>query len=134
MRAVRIPPQDDGLLGFDLAEVMSAVGDRDDLRWVLRFASFNGDVSAVWSDGIDRVEANSRLVDGVPMTWEQMRRLAGACTQIIDGEFGGYQEGQLRLRLEVIDSSYWVVTADDPQALTSVRLAFHGVTNDPQLT
>ncbi|WP_370941840.1 hypothetical protein AB5J62_22290 [Amycolatopsis sp. cg5] len=101
MCVVRIPPQDDGWLGFDLAEVMSAVGDRADLRWVLRFASFNGDVLT--------------------------------CTQIVDGEFSGYREERLRMRLEVVDSSYWVVAADDPRALASVRSAFHGVTDDSQL-
>jgi hypothetical protein len=132
MGAVRIPPQGDGWLGFDLAEVMSAVGQSDNLQWVLRWASFNGDVSAVWPDGIDSVEARTRLPEGVPMTWAEMWRLAAACSQIIDGEFSGYQETQLRLRLGVIDSSYWVVTADDPQVLARVRSTFKGVTtSDP---
>jgi hypothetical protein len=62
------------------------------------------------------------------MTWVEMRRLAAACSQIIDGEFSGYEETRLRLRLEVIDSSYWVVTADDPQVLANVQSAFNGVT------
>jgi hypothetical protein len=128
MRAVRIPKQGDGWLGFDLAEVMSAVGDRADLRWVLRFAWFNGGVSAVWPDAIEVVEANSRSADGLPMTWEQMRRLAAACPQIIDGEFSGYQEARPHMRLEVVDSGFWVVAADDPRVLARVRSAFRGVT------
>lgn len=122
LAAVRIPPQSDGWLGFDLAEVMSAVGQCDNLRWVLRWAQFNGDVSAVWPDEIDSVEARTRLPEGIPMTW----------SQIVDGEFSGYQETRLRLRLEVLDSSYWVVTADDPQVLAIVQSAFNGVTTlDP---
>lgn len=56
--AVRIGVQgDEGWLGFDLKAVMAAVGPHDHLRWYMRDAWFNCDVSSVWPEGTPAIEA-----------------------------------------------------------------------------
>ena len=126
--AVRIPSQqNEGWIGFDLSEVMAAVGDWPELDWVLRGAYFNGDVTSVWSEGI-AVEEQTEQPQGLSITWEQMRRLAGSCRQIIDGTFTGYgKSGSAELSLTAIDSSYWIVWANDERVLDRVRATFVGV-------
>lgn len=110
---------------FDLREVMAAVGDWSRLHWVLRGAWFNGDVRPVWPEGHEYAEAASDKPGGIPLSWEQMSRLAEHCQQVIDGRFTGYDEdGQPVLQLLALDSSYWVVWARDRGALDPVRASF----------
>ena len=127
--ALRIPPQAPRWLGFDLAEVLAAVGAHTNLRWVVRDAWFNGDVTAVWPEGLG-VEERTRTDEGVALSWSEMATLARTCHQVIDGEFSGYRGAELRLRLTAFDSSYWVVLAEDPAILSRVRGAFTGVCAD----
>lgn len=129
LTALRIPPQTPGRLGFDLAEVLAAVGVHANLHWVVRDAWFNGDVTAVWPEGLG-VEERTRAIEGVALSWSEMTTLARVCHQVIDGEFSGYRGAELRLRLAVFDSSYWVVLAEDPAVLDRVRAAFTGVRTD----
>lgn len=109
---------------FDLREVMSAVGDRSDLRWVLRDAWFFGDVSPVWPEGVHQGETESDKPGGAALTWSQMSSLAESCHQIIYGRFTGYDGDSPVVELQVVDSTYWVVWARDPSVLASVRSAF----------
>lgn len=51
MGAVRIGEPGSGWLGFDLREVLAAVGPQADLAWLLEDAEFNGEVAAVWPEG-----------------------------------------------------------------------------------
>lgn len=121
-RAVRLPLTDDF---FDLHEVMRSVGDRSELRWVVRDAWFNGDVTPLWPEGVDQAEQESEKAGGAGLTWLQMSSLSESCRQVIDGRFTGYgDDGRPVLQLEAIDSSYWVVWAHDPEVLSSVRSAF----------
>lgn len=128
--ALRIPPQAPGWLGFDLAEVLAAVGDHADLRWVVRDAWFIGDVTPVWPEGLGVVEERTRTDDSVALSWTEMTTLAQVCHQVIDAEFSGYLGTELRLRLTAFDSSFWLVLAEDPAVLDRVRAAFTGVCAD----
>ena len=121
-RAVRLPLD---ARDFDLREVLDAVGDWSRLRWVLRDAWFNGDVTCVWPAGWEYAEGESKQPDGISMTWDQMAQLADNCFQVIDGRFTGYgDDGQPVLQLRALDSSYWVVWAGEDQVLDRVRGAF----------
>jgi hypothetical protein len=95
----------------------------------VRDAWFNGDVTDVWPEGLG-VEERTRAIDGVALSWQDMTTLARVCQQVIDAEFSGYRGAELRLRLTVFDSSYWVVLAEDPAVLDRVRAAFTGVCAD----
>ncbi len=110
---------------FDLAEVMGAAGDHSHLRWVLRGAWFNGDVTAPWPEGVEHAERETERPAGAALTWAQMSSLAQSCQQIIDGRFTGYDlAGQPVLELHAVDSSYWVVWARAGRVLARVRTAF----------
>ncbi len=110
---------------FDLAEVMDAAGDQSHLRWVLRGAWLNGDVTPLWPEGVEQAERETERPGGAPLTWAQMSCLAQSCHQVIDGRFTGYDlAGQPVLELHAIDSSYWVVWARDGEVLARFRTAF----------
>lgn len=120
--ALRLPLTD---RFFDLREVMNAVGGCSHLRWVLRDAWFNCDVREVWPAGHEYAEAESSKPAGLATTWQEMRRLAEVCHQVIDGRFTGYDEaGVPSLQLLVDDSTFWVVWSRDLAVLDRVRAAF----------
>ena len=134
MPTVRIPRQNDnGWLGFDLAEVMGAVGDHGALAWTLTHFDTHCDVRDVWREGTLAVERRSEEPGGLRLTWQEMERLAGCCDQIIWGDFIGYREdGSAELALVAFDSSFWLVWADDETVLERVRAVFVGVEDDEE--
>jgi len=110
---------------FDLHEVMQSVGEWPALRWVLRDAYFNGDVTSVWPEGWQYAEAASEKPDGLAVRWEQMTLLGQNCQQIVDGRFTGYDDdGWPAVQLLVVDSSSWIVWSRDSAVLDAVRSAF----------
>lgn len=131
---VRIGAQGgDGWLGFDLGEVLAAVGEWEHLDWVLRDANFLCDVTNVWSEGVG-VEEQTFRPGGLPITAAEMRTLAATCHQIIDGRFTGYlPDGSPLLSLAVIDSSFWLVWTEDSGVLDRVRATFVNVTDIDEL-
>lgn len=124
--ALRIPPEKDSRwLGFDLREVMLAVGPHSNLRWYVRDVAFVGDLSSVWPDSREMVKARSLEGRGIPIDWATMARLAEAVSQTIDGQFVGYDaNGKPQLSLQAIDSSYWIVWSVSTETMDSVRTAF----------
>ena len=99
---------------FDLAAIMESLGDRSGLRWRLYRGWFDGAVPTIRGESALALEERTREPGGVDMTWAEIRRLAAACQQIIDGDFVGYDDaGQPRLRLLAVDSSYWIIWSKD---------------------
>lgn len=132
--AVQIGVQGPGRwLGFDLAEVIEAIGDHSHLAWALRNAEFNGDVRPVWPAGPGEIQARSTSVEGVPITWIELLAVSRTCRQIIDGTFVGFdQHGAPVVSVAAIDSSYWIVWALDASVLVRVRAAFDAVVDYPE--
>ena len=127
--AVRIGAQGgDGSLGFDLREVVAAVGPQDHLRWIVTDADLVGEVESVWPDGARDLSARSEQGLGVSVDWATLTRLAEVVHQTIDGRFVGYGgAGDPQLMLLARDSSYWIVWAADPTVLAAIRRSFAGV-------
>ena len=126
MKAVRILPQRVGWLGFDLAEVMGAVGPRDELTWRLV------DADLVPSDAAsaERWQAltyESRLPGGATLTWADMAELARTCEQVVRGTFTGFGAKEPLVQLAAVDGRCWIVSARDQSILDQVRSAFVGV-------
>jgi len=123
--AVRIPPQGGQWLGFDLEQVMAAVGSQEDLSWHMSGAWIvcRDDAPDKWQ----RLADQSNQPNGVPMTWTEMESLAQDCLQVIDGRFTGRRGDDPLLSLAAIDSSYWIVWAAESEVLDRVRGAFSGV-------
>lgn len=117
-------------LGFDLREVMNAVGPHPELDWWLYNAYFQCDVTSVWPEGIG-IEEQTQERPGLAVDWPTMEQVAGVCHQFIDACFTGYDErGEPRLQLAVVDSSFWRVWSDDDAVLDAVRAAFASVEAD----
>lgn len=133
--AVRIGRQSgDGSLGFDLREVVAAIGPQDNLRWTVTDADLVGEVEDVWPEGARDLSTRSEQGLGVSVDWETLTRLAQVVHQTIDGRFVGYGEaGDPQLMLLARDSSYWIVWAADPTVLVAIRQSFADVhdSDDP---
>jgi hypothetical protein len=124
--AVRIGVQGDGpSLGFDLREILVAVRPHPELTWVLRDAEIIGDLSDLWPDVPGQLELRTNERSGVRLTWPDMQRLGEICIQVIDGLFTAYDgAGDAQVQMEAVDSSFWVVWAQDGAVLERVRSAF----------
>ncbi|WP_433220285.1 hypothetical protein ACQP00_17540 [Dactylosporangium sp. CS-047395] len=109
VQALRVPCWvDQALIG--LGDLMHLVGDGGALRWRLFWVDFIGDVRAVWQQGHEKIEAQSRQSEGLSISWSQMTALAGTDAQILDGEFVGFQDsGAPQLQFIMLDSSFWIV-------------------------
>ena len=126
MPSVKIPAQRIGWLGFDLGDVMAAVGPHSDLKWRVLDANFALDDEAT-SDTWQAVAYDSRLEGGVDVTWERMEALAGAGGQVVQGTFTGFDGNEAILQLAAFGSRHWIVWARRGATLERVRGAFVGV-------
>lgn len=120
---VALPPGDAGCLNFDLAEILTAVGDAAiDSEWLVTAVDCFGDSYAEFiatAEGA-RVISGARLLD-----------LASRISQIIDGEFVARSTAQEPpwLVIKAIDSSWWEVWTDDERVRASIRRRFNAVSD-----
>lgn len=128
MPAVKIPAQRSGWLGFDLSDVLDAVGKQPELVWQVVDAKFAFDNQAV-SDTWQAVAYDSRMASGVDIKWEQMEQLAAAGGQIAQGTFTAFDGNDAIVQLVAFGSSHWIVWARRSRVLERVRTAFVGVEN-----
>ncbi|MDQ6949651.1 MAG: hypothetical protein M3256_26230 [Actinomycetota bacterium] len=128
---MRIPPQGDGWLDFDLREVMDAVGPHEDLSWHLSggWIVFRDDDP---SQQLVRLAQGAESDSGVGLTWPDMRQLSEECLQIIDGRFVGRRDGHPVLSIAAVDSSYWIVWTAEERVADLLRRAFRGVEDYPE--
>jgi len=123
--AVKIPAQRSGWLGFDLSDVLDAIGEQPELVWQVVDARFAFDDQAV-SDTWQAVAYDSRMASGVDIKWEQMERLAAAGGQIAQGTFTAFDGNDAIVQLAAF-GSHWVVWARRSRVLERLRGAFTGV-------
>ncbi|MBV8295830.1 MAG: hypothetical protein JO085_03260 [Acidimicrobiia bacterium] len=126
MPAVRIPAQRSTWLGFDLGDVMAAVGEHAELKWQVLDANLAFEDEPV-SDAWQAVAFDSRLEGGVDVTWEQMEALAAAGGQVVQGAFTGFDGNEAIVQLAAFRPTHWTVWARHGATLERVRGAFLGV-------
>ena len=126
MPAVKIPAQRSGWLGFDLGEVLAAIGEHPDLVWHVLDAKFAFDDEAV-SDTWQAIAYDSRMAGGVEVKWEQIVQLAAAPGQVVEGTFTGFDGTHAMVQLQASGGSHWIVWARRPSITEGVRGAFVGV-------
>ena len=124
--AVKIPAQRSGWLGFDVGDVMAAIGSQSDLKWRVLDAKFAFDDEAI-SDTWQAVAYDSRLDGGVDVTWERMEALATAGGQVVQGTFTGFDGNEAIVQLTAFGGRHWIVWARRGSTLERVRAAFVGV-------
>jgi len=124
--AVKIPAQRSGWLGFDLSDLLDAIGEHPEFVWQVVDARFGFDDEAV-SDTWQAVAYDSCMASGVDIKWEQMEQLATAGGQIVGGTFTAFDGHDAIVQLVAFGSSHWVVWARRSRLLERVRTAFTGV-------
>ena len=121
LSCVRIPPQAGSSIGFDLTDVVVAVGDQSHLAWeiagVVALAP-KPPYGELWT---------CRQPDAL-VTWSALSAFAETWLQVIDGEFTGRQwDGSVELMISAVDSSFWTVAARDSAVLARIRESFERV-------
>jgi hypothetical protein len=122
VRLVIRPQTAGGGLGFDLRDVLQALGPRvsssvwaigDNLNYVSRDES---DIPALHRDEL----RGDELISGLPNL-----------LQVIDGEFKASDaETQPWVVVRAIDSSWWEIISDDVATLDSIRNRFQNVSQE----
>ena len=124
--AVKIPAQRSGWLGFELGDVMAAIGPHADIKWRVLDARFAfGDETT--SDTWQAVAYDSRLDGDVDLTWERMEALAAENGKVVEGTFTGFDGNQPVVQLSAFDVRHWIVWARSSGVLERLRDAFVGV-------
>lgn len=121
--SLRLPPGEVGCLNFDLAELISAIGDSAlSSEWQIHDLDCFGDSCSEFSAASDAA---------VPISGERLLNLAERITQIIDGEFVGHRlsHGAPWLVIKAIDSTWWEVWTDDETVRSSLRRRFNAVSD-----
>jgi hypothetical protein len=135
MRAVEIFDTDDqGKLGGSLAEILQlADPPASRLRWTLRYIEARDDVSEVWPAGLKDLEAQaSSRKFGLELSWTQLTALAKVLRAPVDVRLDGWASlpqagatpGELRMRIEVLDSTLFRVASRARAVLTALERRF----------
>jgi hypothetical protein len=125
MNGVRIKdlvPQ--GFLACDLRDFLALLGDAAlPLQWRVS--------RDVWATGKRSDELESLADEDVRISTEKLSELARAVTQVIDGDFAGYEPNvdEPWVLIRAVDSSYYEFFCDEPAVLQKVRKRFVEVSN-----
>ncbi|HTG32151.1 MAG TPA: hypothetical protein VLB76_04420 [Thermoanaerobaculia bacterium] len=112
-------------LGFDLAEVLDALGPR-----VARSAWAIEGLKYVSRDETDIPVLHGG--DGARVLGTELLSSLPNLLQVIDGEFRAFKaDGELWVILRAVDSSWWEVVSDDSAVLSAIRDQFLNVDEQP---
>jgi hypothetical protein len=123
-------------LGFDLREVLDAIGPHRHLRWSVDAEDWVGRGEAdpdhrPWPEAeLVLSRASSKAAE---LTWADLERMTGVVAQFIDATFTGYEtQGEPVVCLKAIDSSFWIVWVRDAAVLDRVSASFDHVEDYPE--
>ncbi|MBM4384057.1 MAG: hypothetical protein FJ091_11885 [Deltaproteobacteria bacterium] len=125
MRWLEVHDVQDGVLAFDLADLVELLRDIvDACEWSLGFV----DASGPRAEELHQLSDVRACVGGA-----HLRAIAAGITQVIDGDFiGRDRSGRLLLQLKAVDSSLWVVGAAEDSVASLVRSRFADVRENPR--
>lgn len=117
---VRILPHG-ASLGFDLTDLVAAIGDQSHLEWEIAGVYVLAPMpptGELWTYG----------AEDAFVTWPALVALAQTWCQVIDGTFTGrLQSGSVELTMSAVDSSFWTVSANDSTVIDRIRNSFDHV-------
>ena len=116
----------EGFLEIDLIDILCLLGSLvKNSEWELSGVECAGGNAA---DDLHRLSDSSARVPG-----RSLLRLAADVTQIIDGLFKGYRNGENHpwIVVRAVDSSAYDVESEDKEVLARVRKYFRNVTDLP---
>lgn len=120
IRVRDLAPQ--GYLACDLRDFLDLLGEATDCsQWLVS--------EDTWAIG-DRADELETLGDGLTrIPGSQLRALAGAVTQVIDGEFTGYKPAETRpwVVIRAVDSSFYEFFCCEATMLQKARESFRAI-------
>jgi hypothetical protein len=118
-----VAPGGEGSLEFDLAEVLTALGER--------VATSQWRVRGLWYTSRDEkdIEPLDRLGNGASIDGADLLECLPRLLQVIDGEFAAttHDASSPWVIVRAVDSSWWEVLSDDPAVLAAIRSRFRAV-------
>lgn len=125
MRGITITDMKNGVLAFDLIDILNIVGDKAlDSLWEVSNVEAVGESA----DSLHYLsDANARL------SGSELRKIATGVDQVIDGTFMAYLNGANTpwLLIRAVDSSAYDVESTDESILSHIRGAYTHVTELP---
>ena len=115
---------EDGCLAFDLADLLSLLGDAAaESRWVCTVEAI---VSKPGVKYLDWALAGKHVYEGAVLF-----QLANNTLQVHDGRFEAFREGDDSpwVTLEAFDTTWWEVSSQDAKLVDSIRGKFKCVEN-----
>ena len=129
MHTIRLYPHADGLLAFDLKEILAALGPNGLLLfWTVGdvpSAREAFDATGEGGDALEKLAASGERVSGSHLT-----QIAKDVRQVIWGEFKGYVDMAAvtpHVEVAAIDSSWWEIRSADPPLLDRIAAFFDRV-------
>jgi hypothetical protein len=121
MARLVIGPQPEGGLGFDLPDVLKALGPRaSSSEWAidrLHYISRDEKNVAAFQAGEGVRTLGAELLSGI-----------SNLLQVIDGEFRAFEAGREPwVTVRAVDSSWWEVESEDDTVLSAIRERFPNV-------
>jgi hypothetical protein len=119
-----------GYLRVDLRDILAAVSSvGSDCRWTLTGFEARGDVTSIWPNGMLDLERAAGSAEGVQLEWRELVRLGEQVAQTIDCKLVAVSKASNRVRMviEVIDSSCWRLSSNDPVLVADVARQFANV-------
>lgn len=130
-----------GVLAVELSNLLDLVTVEGSLlTWALLDLYATGDLGDDRSM-LDLERQIAASPTGLLLSWDELRALASAFTQVIDGVFVGCRDvasipplhpkaelyARCEIVLEAVDSTLWTVYARDDRVLQRLQAAFHDV-------
>lgn len=129
MSTVRIGDLRDGVLAFDLRDILVSLAPRS-LEALRTVSSVRGaDAGDAWfettsdsSARLEELQQSGRAISGV-----ELLDLARSAVQVIWGEFAATFQGAPWIGIRAVDSTFFEITTEDEVAVDAVRAAFENV-------
>jgi hypothetical protein len=126
MRGIIISDLQDGVLAFDLVDILRLLGPEGlQSNWIVRRG-----VEAI-GDAADRLEKLSEENGRIAGT--DLMEVASHIIQVIDGTFEGYRKGAVTpwIIIRAVDSTSYDILSDDEEVLKAVKNRYKKVVDYP---
>ena len=123
MRGVTITDSKNNFLMVDLVDILHLLGSQaQNSKWEISEVECVGAAA----DALHKLSDSKARVPG-----HTLLQIAAHLTQVIDGEFTGYCEGEKQpwVIVRAVDSSAYDVQSEDEDVLAQIRCRFKEVTN-----
>ncbi|MVT12284.1 hypothetical protein [Chitinophaga tropicalis] len=139
-KTLMIKNTDSGILTIRLSDILNCINDGERYYWTILWIDAMGDPNGFYVLEFD--EEINKSPDGYILDWEELIKLSRHPNQILDLLVIGDQEksnlhryssdeemnNKCKYVLELVDSSYWLVSIKDESTIGKIKSELPGVT------